>query len=443
MIGSASSAVDAAVRAALTVDAMPHGRVFVAFSGGVDSTALLFAASRVARADGFALRAFHFDHRLHADSADWAEHCRAQCDALGLPCEIASAEAPPPPGASLEAWAREVRYAAAAARLAARDVLLTAHHRDDLAETVLLAALRGSGPHGLAAIAPRRALGAGTLLRPLLDLPRATLRAAVDEAGVASLTDPANADPRHDRSFLRTEIMPLLAARWPAAAAGLARAARLQRVAACSLDDVADTWLARVAATPTTLPLGELAGFDEAQATLRLRRWLQRASGYTPDARVLATLMRDLVPARRDATPCIEWHGGELRRHRNVLYWLAQPPRVLREVLSWRVEQPLALPGGVLQARVARGAGVRAARVGGVLTVRGRQGGERIRPAGARHSLSVKRLLQEAGLPPWERPQLPLILDGDVLLVVADLAIAADAAAGPGEAGVVFEYVRN
>lgn len=442
MTGPASSAVDAAVRAALTVGAAPRGRVFVAYSGGVDSTALLLAAARVARTDGFELRAFHFDHRLHADSADWAAHCRAQCAALGLSCELASAPTPPPPGASLEAWAREVRYAAAAALLTAHDLLLTAHHLDDLAETVLLAALRGSGPHGLAAIAPSRALGAGMLLRPLLELSRATLRAAVEEAGVTSLLDPANADPRHDRSFLRAEIMPRLTARWPAAAAGLARAARLQRVAAGTLDDVADAWLDAVGATSTDLPLGALAALDEAAAKLRLRRWLQRANGHAPDARVLATLMRDLVAARRDATPCICWRGGELRRHRDRLYWLPQPPRALREVLSWRVEETLALPGGVLQARAVCGAGVRATLIEGALTVRGRQGGERIRPAGGRRSRSVKRLLQEAGLPPWQRLQLPLILKGDVLLAVAEVAVAADAAAGPGEAGLVFEYVR-
>jgi tRNA(Ile)-lysidine synthase len=437
----ATEAIAAALEDLLSSAPGPR-RVIVAYSGGTDSTALLLGVAVLRGRHGFDCHAFHFDHRLHPNSADWVEHCSARCAALAMPLLLDAAPGPPPAGASIEAWAREQRYAAAARLLGAGDWLLTAHHREDLAETLLLAALRGSGPHGLAAIAPRRTLGSGLLLRPLLGLPRATLAAAVAEAGVACLQDPANADPRHDRSWLRQTVMPLLATRFPAADAGLARAATLQRTSVILLDAEADTALAGLGATATILPLASFRTFDAARASLVLRRWLLHASGHTPDAGVLAHTLRELVHSRRDATPLIAWRGGELRRHRDRLYWLASPALPFVTVVDWSPQRPLTLPGGVLRARRVMGAGLRASLADRTLTVRPRCGGECLKPVGRRHGVSVKQLLQEAGVPPWQRAQLPLIWIGEHLVAVADLALAADAAARPDEAGLVFEYER-
>lgn len=423
--------------------AAPTRQLYIAYSGGADSTALLLAAHAERAGIAGSLRVFHFDHRLHPASAAWAAHCRAQCAALDLPCDVDVAEASPPAGASIEAWARDQRYAAAARRLATGDLLLTAHHEDDLAETLLLAALRGSGAHGLAGIAPQRALGAGTLLRPLLDLPRATLRALVDEAGVSCLADPANLDLRHDRSFLRSEVLPLLARRWPAAGANLARAARLQQSTVRWLDSEADALLAAAGASASTLPLHGLAALDDARAVVLLRRWLRRASGYAPDAALLARVQRELVSSRHDATPLIAWRGGELRRHRRTLYWLAAPARPLTMSHRWQPHTPLRLPGGELRARAVIGEGLAATLAADGLLVRPRAGGERLKPRGRAHTLPVKQLLQEAGVPPWQRAQLPLIWQADRLVAVADLAVAAECAAAPGAAGLVFDYARD
>lgn len=438
MSGRATQAVIAALAPLFAAPA--PGRVIVAYSGGVDSTALLAGIVALRARHAVDCLAFHFDHRLHPDSAAWVAHCRRHCAVHAIPLLVDSAASAPPAGASIEAWARERRYAAAARLLARGDRLLTAHHRDDVAETLLLAALRGSGPHGLAAIAPSRPLGAGVLLRPLLGLPHATLVAAVTEAGLDCLDDPANADPRHDRSYLRRHVMPLLTARFPAASARLAHAATLQRVAAGVLDAEADAALATLGATSTTLPLLTFATFDDERAKRVLRRWLVHACGRAPDARVLDHVLRELVHSRHDATPCIAWRGGELRRHRALLYWLESPAAPLTAVIDWSADTPLALAGGVLRARHAHGQGVRAAFVARPLSVRPRRGGEVIRPAGRPHTISVKRLLQEAGVPPWRRAQLPLIWAGERLVAIADLAIAADAAAGPDDAGIVFGF---
>jgi tRNA(Ile)-lysidine synthase len=436
--------VDAALRVALS-GMGDAGRVVVAFSGGADSTALLAAAAGARRTWlDLPVYAFHFDHRLHSDSPAWATHCRDVCAHLGIPLLTACAYESPPRGASIEAWARDARYGAFTRELCAGDALLTAHHRDDLAETLLLMAMRGSGPHGLAAIAPSRPLGAGVLLRPLLDIPREQLRARLALEDLPWLQDPANADPRYDRNFIRQEVLPLLARRWPAAAANLARAAGLQRTAAAVLDEYADDMLGSACEHRDTLDTGRLAGLAPARQRLILRRWLRLAGGGSPDADTLSHVLREVVSSRHDATPIVAWRGGEIRRHAGKLHWLpAPPPAPLAGIREWSPANSLELPGGVLSATAVVGEGLRASALAGrLLRVRVRQGGERIRPRHREHGMPVKHLLQDLGVPTWERGLLPLVYLEDRLVAVADLAVEDEFAAGAGEAGLRLAWSR-
>ena len=190
----------------------PANPLCVAFSGGPDSTALLHALATLPRER--ALRAVHVDHGLHPDSVRWAEHARTFCAGLEIPCTVCRVSVDTRAGLGIEGAAREARYAALAGQLQPGELLLTAHHRDDQVETVLLKLLRGAGPEGLGGMRVRRPLGAGELWRPLLDVPRAVLRDYVQAHALACLDDPANADPRLARYVLRHEILPRLAAHW-------------------------------------------------------------------------------------------------------------------------------------------------------------------------------------------------------------------------------------
>ncbi|HRA38902.1 MAG TPA: tRNA lysidine(34) synthetase TilS, partial [Pseudomonadota bacterium] len=195
----------------------PPGGLLLALSGGPDSSALLhaLAAEPLARARG--LRALHVDHALHPASAEWARHAQATCTDAGIALQVVPVDVRAR-GTGLEAAAREARYAALRAAQREGELVLTAHHADDQAETLLWRLLRGAGPQGLAAMRPLRRFGRGWLARPWLALPRAAICAYLDRHAIAWIDDPANADPRHDRSFLRHAVLPLLQSRWPQAA---------------------------------------------------------------------------------------------------------------------------------------------------------------------------------------------------------------------------------
>ena len=433
MAGDAGARVLAAVRAAL--DAEPGaGGVAVAFSGGRDSRVLLEALARAHREGAApAPRALHVDHGLSPDSGRWAAHCAQVCAGLRVPFEALRVDARPAPGESPEAAARRARYAALAPRLAPGEILATAHHADDQAETVLLALLRGSGPRGLAGIAPGRPLGAGRLLRPLLGLRRDALAAAARAWSLEWVEDPANRSVRHPRNRLRAEVLPLLETVAPGAVTAIARSARLQADAAQAVAALAALDLAQCG-DGEHLSRRRLRALDSERRRAVLRLWLERRGLPLPGAARLFEAERQLVTAAASRAPCVRWPGGELRVYGDAVHAAAEPPPDAPAGGGrWLPPHAVRLATGRLWAEPDVGAGLR--RGGGELEVGFRRGGERCRPAGRRHGQTLKRLLQEHRVAPWMRAGLPLLWRDGELVAVADLWVCAGHEAGPGEPG--------
>jgi tRNA(Ile)-lysidine synthase len=399
--------------------------LWVALSGGLDSTALLHALAR--RADGTRrLRAIHVHHGLQADADAWAAHCAASCARLQVPLEIAYVQVDRSAGDGLEAAARHARHAAFARVMQAGDVLVAAHHQDDQAETFLLRALRSSGPDGLAAMRPWRRFATGWLWRPWLELPRSAIAAYAHEHALAWIEDASNANPALDRNFLRHQVLPLLQARWPQAAAALARSAALSAQAAELLVAQDDIALEQVrAADPGVLSVPALQALSPALRARVVRRWIA-ARGLPPfPARGLAQLEASLLGARGDGHAQFDWDGACLRRWRDQLHaGLPAPPLPAAWQAHWDGREPLPLPdGGSLRL-------LGQATFDAPMQVSSRLGGERIRLPGRAHSHALKHVLQALDLPPWQRRQLPLLRDhAGHVLAAGDRVYAADFAA--------------
>lgn len=396
-------------------------RVWLAYSGGLDSTALLHALASLS----LPLRAVHVHHGLQHAADDWARRCRAQCRALHVPLRVLRVNIAVNDAAGPEAASRAARYAALRAVLRPGDVLVTAHHQDDQAETLLLRLLRGSGVAGLAAMRELTPFAPGQLWRPLLHTPRATIRAYAAAQGLAWIDDPHNADPRYARSWLRAEILPRLAQRWPQAAESLARAAQHAREATELLDTLAaDDLRAQGETHDAALSVSQLLALPAARRNNLLRYWLAQQGREPPSTQQLARLVREVLRARADTQPLLRIGDYELRRYRDRLYAMARLPPPPKIELAWNAAGTLSLPPGC-------GALMSSARRGlpQALTVRFPHGGERLRPAGDTHTRALKQLFQSGGVPPWQRARMPLIYRGDQLLSVADRWLDTDWAA--------------
>ena len=224
---------------ALTEDADSPRRYVIGFSGGLDSTVLLHALAETAAEHKTPLLAVHVDHGMQSESAGWAEQCRVTAEQYGVEFRSQRVAVDLGSGKGPEAAARTARYAALCQLMSPGDWLLSAHHEDDQAETLLLNLLRGSGPAGLAGIAAIRRLEPGWLARPLLAFPRAALEQYAAKHGLSWIEDPSNAERILDRNYLRHEVLPLLEVRWPGASQRLNRSSRIAADAAGLLDDLA------------------------------------------------------------------------------------------------------------------------------------------------------------------------------------------------------------
>ena len=430
--------------------------LLVGFSGGLDSTALLHALANTPGALEEGLRAIHVHHGLHADADAWAAHCQSICDGLGVPMVLARVLVNDSSGLGLEGAARAARYAAFETVLTAGETLVLAHHRDDQAETVLLRLLRASGSTGLASMPALRPFALGALWRPWLALPREALLHYARSQGLRWIEDPSNTDETLNRNFLRARVLPLLASRWPQANAALARSAALLAEDAALIASETARHLAQVQGTePHTLSVPMLMALAPGWRAHVLRAWVAGLGLPPLPGAAVDIIESNLLASRPDAAPVYRWGSAIARRWRNLLH-----AERYREALTtdwqapWSGDEPLLLPTGDTLAIVAMGAdivgtgyvgaGMAAMQVaasseiavmpapttaGGTLPpmlVRARRGGERITLPGRQHSHSLKHVLQELGVPTWDRERLPLIfaVDGE-LLAIGDLAISA------------------
>ncbi|MGH8081233.1 MAG: tRNA lysidine(34) synthetase TilS [Lysobacter sp.] len=401
--------------------AAPDAPLCVAYSGGLDSTVLLHALAACARSRGLRLRAWHVHHGLHPDADDWARHCQDFCDRHGLELTVSRVSVAAG-GDGPEAEARRARHTAFAAGLGDGEVLALAQHRDDQAETLLLRLLRGSGPDGLAAMQPWRDCGRGRMWRPLLELPRAQLERYAQQHALTWIDDPSNQDQRYDRNFLRHRVLPLLRERWPQADAAFAQSARLSGDARELLDSEDAAALAQVRSLdPQALARSALLGLSPARRARVLRRWIA-ALGLPPlPAQGVQRIESELLRARADAEAEFVWQGAIVRAWRDLLH-AERHRRDLPEDwrCNWDGRAPLALPGGG-EWRL-HGADAFDA----PLQAHARRGGERIALPGREHRHALKHVLQQFGVPPWERARLPLLStdDGEVA-AVGDLLYSA------------------
>jgi tRNA(Ile)-lysidine synthase len=429
-----------------TLPAMQAAPVcIVAYSGGLDSHVLLHLCD----AAGLAVRAVHVHHGLQAEADNWDRHCAEVCARLDIPYTCLHVDATHAPGQSPEDAARIARYRALENELRPREVLLTAHHQHDQSETLLLQLLRGAGPAGLAAMPLCREFGLGLHIRPLLASSQQQLRQYAEQHQLVWVDDPSNADTGFDRNYLRRQVFPTLTQNWPNVHAAMSNAAALQQDVLEIIEAMAAIDLAAVATQQAdSLSITKLLQLPPARQYNLLRYWINAAGYDKPRRNILHEVMHHVLPAAEDAVPLVLWGNTEIRRYQDTLYVLqALSSHATDHAYAWDGEQPLSIDTLKLELRLEKteGMGIHRDAIDRGMTVRFRQGGEQLRPHGRRHTHSLKKLMQEAGIPPWQRNRIPLIYIEHQLACVCGLCVAEAFAVSADQSGwtPVCEQVRR
>ncbi|WP_254772649.1 tRNA lysidine(34) synthetase TilS [Nitrosospira multiformis] len=434
----------------------------IALSGGVDSVALLDLLVPFASQMQLPLSAVHVNHGISPNADRWSEFCRNLCQSRNISLEVARVKVARGPGTSLEAAAREERYRIF--RGLQTDYIVLAQHLDDQAETLLLQLLRGAGVKGLSAMPVVRTVrkemggavsvnsisaleGRPRLLRPLLDVSRREIEDYARARALQWITDESNDEISFDRNFLRHELFPLMEKRFPAYRTTFLRASRHMAEASALLDELAEVDSAQCA-VPGKLHVEDLRKLGFPRARNLLRYTLTQHAVVLPSTVKLEEILRQLLSSYPDTKLHVVFGDTEIRCFRGRVH-IRKAQTIVQAIpeacwhLVWRGEEQLPIPelGGTLRFTRRMGAGIGLQKIKEQpVTIRLRQGGERLRTDCKRPRRSLKNLLREASLPPWQRQRLPLIFSEEQLICVPGIGVDCDFQAADDEQGLLVEW---
>jgi len=435
----------------------PGHRLVLGLSGGVDSVVLLDVLAHLRENLGFKLSVLHVNHQISPHAGNWAEFSEGLCQAYGVPFRVEVVRLDRQPGESLERVARDARYQLFSNQSV--DFVVLAQHLDDQAETLLLQLLRGAGVKGLSAMPTMRDGSLGTestmpdsraqsfpprILRPLLEISRREIESYAISRNLQWIQDESNENISFDRNYLRHRIFPLLEKRFPAYRKIFHRTSQHLAEASALLKELAEIDAQR-ALVDGRLRLDVLSGLSHPRAKNLLRYYFERQGLLMPSTDRLDEILRQLKQARVDARVQIVLGDSEIRRFQGQVYVFKKTKVPVKDLIwSWQGEAELKL--GELESTLSfactNGQGVSLEKLQHEpVTVRLRQGGERLRPHCTRPSRSLKNLLQEMQMPPWQRHALPLLYSGDHLVFAPGIGVDCAYQADEGEPSVLVNWI--
>ncbi len=415
-------------------------KLTLAFSGGLDSTVLLHALFKINKTLPFQLSAHHVHHGLSQHADEWADFCALTCANLRVPLTITKVNINKNSGFGIEATAREARYLALLS--AEAQFICLAHHQNDQAETLLLQLARGAGVKGLAGMAASN----GKLLRPLLDVPRSFLEAYATQHQLTFIEDESNADTKFNRNFMRHKVLPILEQSYPSIHQTLGRSAQNMAIASELLDELAllDAMQAGFDANQNSaIGLATFKNLSEARVNNCLRWWMAQNGLQMPSQQQLRQINQQLMHAKQDAA--IELKVSEnlsLRRYQNRAYLVQDLPPNAPINWLWQGEDVIHLPNKTqLIFSKQMGAGISLRKIENTtLCIKFREGNEHFKPELGRPRRSLKVMLQNHEMPPWQREQLPLIFMDETLVIIPNIGVDASLQASEDEMGLKVSW---
>ena len=403
------------------IDKDKPARYVVGYSGGIDSTVLLHAINKMT--GHIPVVAVHINHQLIPQAAEWEKHCRKFSESISVEFLSRKVIIDMNSGYGLEAASRKKRYDSFKQLIRKNDYLLTAHNQDDQVETVLLNIFRGCGLRGIRGIPASRKFFEGRLVRPLLRVPRNEISEYAKKYKLSWIEDPSNQYQKYDRNFLRHKILAQLKTRWPAVNNNVRKTSELASEINAELKEIAFID-APLFYKNNQLDIRAIKNLSPARQKNILRYALLSLGFPLPSSIKLNQVIYEVINARVDRQPLVQWSGVQVRRYRNKIYFLSEDfkpkknntGKIYLNGSNWQLGKGL---GSLSLEKSDIGIKKSIAKEGLIVTFRA--GGEKIKPLGSEYSRKVKKLFQEAAVVPWMRKNIPLLLYEGNLVAVADM----------------------
>lgn len=426
--------------------ANPNENILVAYSGGVDSQVLLTVLAKLQQQHLISnkIAACHVNHGLSTNADAWQLFAQQQCKRADISLTVCELNLKKLAQESLEATARDARYQALIQCQSHPSIIVTGHHLDDQAETLLLALKRGAGLKGMSAMSAESTLAQHKLARPLLSVSRSDIISYANQQQLEWVEDESNQDEQFDRNFIRQSIMPLMTARWPSIASTLSRSAQHAQHAQELLDEIAQADLAKVKCTPISLSVPELLQLTEQRFYNVIRHFLSLHNKLMPSAAQLSQLLCQLS-ASEDKNPAIKVTDYYLRRYKSQLYLTP----CFDDIHDWFVnineQSTIALPDDlgnitIEYPLVGKDKNVSATEqinyffssthvtliapsAGQKVSIRFHHQNPKCLPHYRDKPRALKKILQEANIPTWQRQRIPFVYYDDVLVAALGIFV--------------------
>ncbi len=376
-------------------------KIVLGLSGGIDSVVLLHYLQQHYPHQ---LRAVHCNHHLSQHSDKWQAFCLTLCQTHNIDCINIDLDLDK--SSNIEENARKMRYLALSSQLKENDVLCTAHHKNDQAETLLLQLFRGAGAAGLSAMPKSKALGAGEHYRPLLNINKADILQYAQDHQLSWVEDDSNTDTNFRRNFVRLAILPKLETVYQNIHNTLARSAKHQSESLQLTQDLAKSDIKQQQLmTNKCLNVTRLLQLKPYRIKNILRYHLSNLEFLAPTDKIMQQIL-GLLHAKEDATPLVRWGEFEIRRYQNQLYFINNQTtkKTTAETVDCTYYTEFKDQDN--------------------FSIRYRQAGQRITLPNKNHAQSLKKVLQEAGIPPWERPTLKMYYVNNQLQAIERIGYA-------------------
>ena len=414
------------------IDKDKPARYVVGYSGGIDSTVLLHAINKMT--GHIPVVAVHINHQLIPQAAEWEKHCRKFSESISVEFLSRKVIIDMNSGYGLEAASRKERYDSFKQLIRKNDYLLTAHNQDDQVETVLLNIFRGCGLRGIRGIPASRKFFEGRLVRPLLRVSRNEISEYAKKYKLSWIEDPSNQYQKYDRNFLRHKILAQLKTRWPAVNNNVRKTSELASEINEELKEIAFID-APLFYKNNQLDIRAIKNLSPARQKNILRYALLSLGFPLPSSVKLNQIINEVINARVDRQPLVQWSDVQVRRYRKKIYFLSeyfQPKdnnieKIYLNGPNWQLGKGL---GSLSLEKSDIGIKRSIAKEGFNVTFRA--GGEKIKPLGSGYSRKVKKLFQEAAVVPWMRENIPLLFYEGNLIAVADMWLDKSYAADNG-----------
>ena len=396
-----------------------YDEFLIAYSGGCDSTALLYFANKTARKNKINIRAIHVNHNLNKESKKWENHCKEFCKGINVELYIENINIILKPGDSIEEKAREERYLSIYSQMGKKTLMMTAHHGDDQAETFLYQLFRGSGAKGLSSMPRIKKIKKGFHFRPFLAFNKKTLEDFVAFKSLSYVEDLSNNNTDFSRNFIRKEILPNIKRKWPSCASTISRSAQNLSELFKLNEDLAMIDIQKFLVKNICKLSISVRGLDKYRCNNVIRYWISKNNYRMPSSEQMNSIYSNVINAGKDKVPFFLCSEYEIRRHNDYIEIMLPLKKHDPSIIyKWKYMENLIITNlslnlswNDLEKRFGR-------KIAYDVEVRFSKSGENIKLYNSKKSL--KDYMREINMPPWKRDRTPLIYIDKELRVIWD-----------------------